>query len=262
MITIHIREPSWSSDDRIVAFTGSADAFRESDGPNSNRQRTSLVWLDAKIPGNNNFIMKGGRKFSNPHFAQNDNRIYLNSSVDGLISVRWDGSDQKKHIQINGITVYGSGYNENHLLADTPSAPKKTPSKASVIIRAPRGEYALAQINNDIYVVTVPLVGADGVKVNVKDAENANFPSMKLTKFGGQFPSWNSNGDIVYWTLGKTLFRYDIKQAIRIQEEKDEEDEDEEDEDEDEDEDEEDEDEKKKMRMRMRMRMIYTKQKS
>ena len=206
------REPAWSIDNRIVAFTGSSDAFRESDGPSSPRQRTSLVWLDAKKQGNSTFIMKGGRKLSNPHFAQNNNRIYLNSSGDGLISIRWDGLDLKKHIQVDGITVYGSGYSDNHLLSDTPSAPKKTPSKASIITRAPKGEYALAQINNDIYIVTVPLVGSEGVKVNVSDAEKANFPSIKLTKFGGQFPNWSSNGDIVYWSLGKTLFRYDIKE--------------------------------------------------
>ncbi|MAD12036.1 MAG: amidohydrolase [Flavobacteriaceae bacterium] len=243
------REPAWSNDNRIVAFSGSADAFRDSDGPSSSRQRTSLVWLDAKQQGTNTFIMKGSMKLSNPHFAQNNNRIFLNSSDDGLISIKWDGLDRKKHIQVDGITVYGSGYNENHLLSDTPSAPKKTPSKASLITRAPKGDYALAQINNDIYIVTVPLVGSDGVKVNVSDAKKANFPSMKLTKFGGQFPNWSSNGDVVYWSLGKTLFRYDIKESIRLHEQEEEEEEEEEDEDEkdekDEDEDEKDEDSKK-----------------
>ena len=127
--------------------------------------------------------------------------------------MRWDGTDQKKHVQVDGITVYGSSYDENHLLADSPTAPKKKPAKANTILRAPKGDYALAQINNDIYVVTIPYVGADGVKINVKDASKAAFPSRKLTKFGGQFPSWALNGKVVYWSLGNTLFRYDINQA-------------------------------------------------
>lgn len=71
----------------------------------------------------------------------------------------------------------------------------------------------MAQINNDIYVVTLPYLGNKGAKINVKDASKAAFPSRKLTKFGGQFPSWDPSGEVVYWTLGKTLFRYDIAKA-------------------------------------------------
>ena len=84
-------------------------------------------------------------------------------------------------------------------------------------MRAPKGTYALAQINNDIYVVTVPYLGAKGAKINVKDASKAAFPSRKLTKFGGQFPSWDPSGQVVYWTLGKTLFRYDITTAEAVE---------------------------------------------
>ena len=94
-----------------------------------------------------------------------------------------------------------------------PQLQPKNQLKQTTILRAPKGDYALAQINNDIYVVTIPYVGAEGAKINVKDASKAAFPSRKLTKFGGQFPSWNSSGNIVYWTLGKTLFRYDIAAA-------------------------------------------------
>ncbi len=176
-----------------------------------------LVWLNASTAGKSTLITKA-LGLSNPHFAQNDNRIYLNSS-DGLISMRWDGTDQKKHVQVDGITVYGSSYDENHLLADSPTAPKKKPSKATTILRAPKGNYALAQINNDLYIVTVPYVGADGVKINVKDAAKASFPSRKLTKFGGQFPSWSADGKVVYWSLGNTLFRYDINRAKAREEE-------------------------------------------
>ena len=212
-------QPAWSNDKRIVVFKGAAQQFKDADGPRAFQQKSSLVWLNTNGPGKSTLITKA-RGLSNPHFAQGDNRIYLNSA-DGLISIRWDGTDQKKHVQVDGITVYGSSYDENHLLADSPTAPKKKPSKASTILRAPKGDYALAQINNDIYVVTVPYVGADGVKINVKDASKAAFPSRKLTKFGGQFPSWGLDGKVVFWSLGKTLFRYDIAQAeIKEEEQK------------------------------------------
>lgn len=204
-------QPVWSNSNRIVVFKGAAQQFKDADGPRAFQQKSSLVWLNAAGLGKSTLISKA-RGLSNPHFAQNNGRIYLNSS-DGLISMRWDGTDQKKHVQVDGITVYGSSYDENHLLADSPTAPKKKPAKANTILRAPKGDYALAQINNDIYLVTIPYVGADGVKINVKDASKAAFPSRKLTKFGGQFPSWALNGKAVYWSLGNTLFRYDINQA-------------------------------------------------
>jgi len=208
-------QPVWSPDNRIVVFKGSAQQFREADGPTAFQQKSDLIWLNGEGAGKSNLITKAAG-YSNPHFAQNDTRIYLNTA-EGLVSIKWDGTDKKQHLQVDGITVYGSSYDENHLLADTPTAPQKKPSKASTLLRAPKGPYALAQINNDLYVVTVPYLGEKGAKINVKVASEAAFPSRKLTKFGGQFPSWDPSGQVVYWTLGKTLFRYDITKAEAVE---------------------------------------------
>jgi Tol biopolymer transport system component len=208
-------QPVWSPDNRIVVFKGSAQQFRDADGPTAFQQKSDLIWLNGEGAGKSNLITKAAG-YSNPHFAQNDKRIYLNTA-EGLVSIKWDGTDKKQHLQVDGITVYGSSYDENHLLADTPTAPQKKPSKASTLLRAPKGPYALAQINNDLYVVTVPYLGEKGAKINVKVASEAAFPSRKLTKFGGQFPSWDPSGRVVYWTLGKTLFRYDITKAEAVE---------------------------------------------
>ena len=208
-------QPVWSPENRIVVFKGSAQQFRDADGPTAFQQKSDLIWLNGEGAGKSNLITKAAG-YSNPHFAQNDKRIYLNTA-EGLVSIKWDGTDKKQHLQVDGITVYGSSYDENHLLADTPTAPQKKPSKASTLLRAPKGPYALAQINNDLYVVTVPYLGEKGAKINVKVASEAAFPSRKLTKFGGQFPSWDPSGRVVYWTLGKTLFRYDITKAEAVE---------------------------------------------
>jgi Tol biopolymer transport system component len=205
------QEPAWSNSNRIVLFKGQKQQFDDADGPYAFRSKADLVWYEPKAKAQEYFIDKADG-YSNAHFAQNDGRIYLNN--DGsLVSIRFDGTDEQKYISVDGITVYGSVYTDNHLLSDEPEAPEKKPSKASTLLRAPKGDYALAKINNDIYIVTVPKVGPEGVKINVKDPKSAAFPSRKLSTMGGEFPSWSSDGSTVFWTLGNTLFTYKIADA-------------------------------------------------
>ena len=44
-------------------------------------------------------------------------------------------------------------------------------------------------------------------------SKNASFPAKKLTKFGGEFASWDSSGDNIYFSLGRYLFNYNIPLA-------------------------------------------------
>ncbi|MDA0844195.1 MAG: amidohydrolase, partial [Bacteroidetes bacterium] len=206
------QDPVWSPKGQLVVFKGQKQQFEDSDGPYAFMSKADLVWFEPKAGGVERFIIKADG-YSSAHFAQNDGRLYLNSGG-ALVSIRLDdGSDLKKYVEVDGITVYGSVYTDSHLLSDAPEAPAQKPSKASELLRAPVGDYALAKINNDIYVVTIPKVGPEGVKINVKDARNAAFPSRKLTTMGGEFPSWGADGNTVYWTLGNTLFTYDIASA-------------------------------------------------
>jgi hypothetical protein len=91
--------------------------------------------------------------------------------------------------------------------------PAQEPSIADVIKIAPEGDKALAQINNEIYVITIPKTGGDTPKVSVAEADKAQFPSRKLTKLGGEFASWSSNAKTVYFTLGNAFFTYNLDSA-------------------------------------------------
>jgi len=101
-------------------------------------------------------------------------------------------------LKITGISVYG-----------TPGR-KSPPSPASYIIKSPVKEEALAVINNDVYVVTIPYSGLKDLSINVSNPKSSSFPARKLTKFGGEFASWGANGDNVYFSLGKSFFNYNI----------------------------------------------------
>lgn len=74
---------------------------------------------------------------------------------------------------------------------------------------SPLGKAAIAQVNNNIYYITIPQAGKL-VEISVADAKSAAFPSKLLTEMGGEFPSWEANGKIVHYSLGAAHFTYDI----------------------------------------------------
>lgn len=210
-------EPAWSGN-KIVFLMGTAHNYKESDGPFAFSSQEDLAWISGD-GGAVNFIAKS-RGRGTPHFTKAGDRIYLYSGQKGLVSIRWDGTDEKAHLKVTGITVYGFTNNENHcMLVETSAEPQREPSNASVILMAPEGDQALAKINNDIYVVTLPKTGGETPKISVADAANASFPARKLTKLGGEFPSWSGNAKTVYFSLGNAFFTYNLDEAKANEEE-------------------------------------------
>ena len=137
----------------------------------------------------------GGRQF--PHFGRDPNRIYASSFADGLVSMRWDGTDVKGHLKVTGSPAPGS----------------TNPPPAGLILMAPQGDQALAQVGNDLYVVTVPLVGGPTPSISVADPATAAMPVRKLTDIGGEFPAWASSGRRVHWSIGNAHVVYDLDRA-------------------------------------------------
>ncbi|WP_020571677.1 amidohydrolase family protein [Neolewinella persica] len=207
-------EPAWNSaGDRIVYGRGTKQAYQDGDGPQTFGTQDELRWISAS-GGAENLIEKGKRR-GTPHFVKNKkDRIFLYGS-EGLVSIRWDGTDEKSLIKITGITTYGSIHDivDHHSLPETASEPTKKPSTANVVLMAPEGNRAIAKINNEIYAVTIPYLGGETFTINVADTDKAAFPARKLTKMGGEFPQWSSDAKKVYWSLGNAFFSYDLADA-------------------------------------------------
>ena len=206
-------EPVWSyQGNKIVFFRGATQTFKDADSPFFQGAQEDLIWISSD-GGPLNFIAKAKGR-SNPHFTKSEDRIYLYHGQKGLLSIRWDGTDEKAHLRVTGITVYGSVLMaDNCMLNESEMEPAQEPSIADVIKIAPEGDKALAQINNEIYVITIPKTGGDTPKVSVAEADKAQFPSRKLTKLGGEFASWSSNAKTVYFTLGNAFFTYNLDSA-------------------------------------------------
>ncbi|MEO5510062.1 MAG: amidohydrolase family protein [Longimicrobiales bacterium] len=190
------QEPVWSpAGDRIVAVRGSAQAFRESTGTIAPGVATDLIWIPSAGGAATMVAPMDGRDY--PHFTTDAKRIFMYSFTKGLVSIRWDGSDEKAHVKIVGTTRPG---------ATAPSTP-------DFIMMAPAGDRALALLNSELYVATVPYVGGAVQSISVASPENAAFPARKLTVIGGQFPAWEKDGKKVHWSIGNAHFVYDLDRA-------------------------------------------------
>lgn len=209
--------PEWSYNTNRIAFhRGSAQSFKDLLGLFSRRNREDLVWISSD-GGPINFIDKSKDR-QMPHFTKGDDRIYLSSEDKGLVSIRWDGTDEKEHIKLKGIVTYGSqDVLDNHsFLHDNPEADEDKSSKPSLIRIAPDGEAVLAKINNDIYTALIPRYGKTPT-VSLAKAEEAAFPAIKLTTMGGEFPTWSHDSKNVHWSLGSTHFKYEVAAGKKFQ---------------------------------------------
>jgi Tol biopolymer transport system component len=189
-------QPVWSPDGtRVLAIRGPRLAYEEALTQGVPRGSGDLVWVPAG--GGPATLVTEVSGFSRPHFTEESDRIYGYQGGTGLVSMRWDGTDRKEHVQVRGESA-----------GDGPGTP------AGLIMMAPRGDQALALVGNQLYAVTVPRgLGADAPTISVANPGSASFPASQLTDIGAQFPAWGPDGQTVHWALGNAHFEYDLETA-------------------------------------------------
>ncbi len=189
------QEPAWSPDgSRIVVVRGPAEPRRIEGGPEAPGTAIDLVSIPATGGAATLIAPTFGRGW--PHFTRDTGRIFL-SSDSGLVSLRWDGTDLKRHLAVTGP-----------LLLD-----QDKPSPADRIVMAPSGDQAMIQSGYDVYLVTVPTVGGEVPRVSLQDPNAASVPVLRLTEIGGEFSAWSADARTVYWGLGGAVFAVDVAAA-------------------------------------------------
>lgn len=187
--------PVFSLDGKtIVALRGSAiERLRtqgEFGGPSV---PMDLVSLSAN--GSETSLIMPSRGLGKPFFTDDPNRVYLNgfsySGVgrgNGVISIRLDGTDRREHLTVKGKGYYGS----------------EKPVNARDIQLSPNNQWALAGVNNQLYILPVPTVGG---KAPVVDVNKPTIPVRKLTDVGADYFNWANNGKTITWAVGSTFYR-------------------------------------------------------
>jgi len=199
-IAANYEQLAWSPDgERIVAIRSAARDLQEAIDMGGTGFGAEFVWVPAQ-GGEVRVIAPSAGRIA-PHFTRDAGRIYAYSVADGLVSFRWDGTDDKAHLKVTGATTPGA----------------RQPIQASLILMSPEGDRALAQVVNDLYVVTVPWVGGETPTISVANPENAAFPARKVTEVGGQFPAWSADGRKVHWSIGNAHVVYDLDRAEAVE---------------------------------------------
>ena len=191
----YYRDVAWSPDgQRIIAVRAPRQAhveqFDEWDHKSSN---LDLIWLSSD--GGEIHLILPARGAASPHFGPEKDRIYVYSE-NGLMSLRYDGTDRRTIVKVVGKTWFPQ-----------PDKPDGTP--ADDVRISPDGQWALAQVSNQVYLFAVPRFGGDGPTV---DVSKAPVPMRKITEVGGDYMGWADNGKTVVWAEGSTFFRLPLNQ--------------------------------------------------
>jgi Tol biopolymer transport system component len=240
--------PAWSPEGRRVVATraaarelqeGAAESFWGASGG-------QFVWVPADGGSVTVIAPTAGRDVA--HFRLDEpDRIYASSFMEGLVSFRWDGTDVKQHIRLFGQPSMATSPHGDELQflprrvfpqraphafwgddtgghtavlaghlghgTDAQLEPALPGPPAGLIMIAPTGGYALAQVGMDIYTVAIPTLGGPTPTLSVANPQAAPVPMRKLTDIGGEFPSWTHDGQRIHYAMGNALVTYDVARA-------------------------------------------------
>lgn len=130
-----------------------------------------------------------------PHFGPDRSRIYVWQGSEGLVSMRFDGTDRRTVVLVTGITPTG---------ATSPSTPDE-------VVISPDGGRAIVRASRNVFLITVPPVGGTPPTVSIAGASTV--PTRRLTRVGGDFVGWSTDGRTAHYSIGKSLFRWDVALA-------------------------------------------------
>src|SRR5437899_1230955 len=192
--------PAWSPDGtKLVLLRGNAYDRENSTFDGGQTANADLVWVPAD-GGDANLILPA-RGAGGPHFTHEKDRIYV-YTPQGLVSLRYDGTDRRTHIQVKGQGLYFA----------------EEPVSANDVRVSPDGNWVLAHIMNQLYVMAMPQVGGEAPTV---DVSKPAVPSKRLTDIGADYFGWADDGKTVTWAVGSSFFRQPLS-AITFEPPKDE----------------------------------------
>ncbi len=190
---------------RLVAVRGSKmHRMRtlEDFGNHSGAAELEYVWLPAAggEPTPITWVGRGATQEGRnaPHFGPDSTRIYVWAGSEGLLSMRYDGTDIKTVVKVTAPSLPRPGGGGG-------------PGTPDEVVLSPDGKRAIVRANRNVYLIAVPPVGGEAPTVSV--ASSSSVPTRRLTRVGGDFVGWSQGGDVAHYSIGRSYFAYDVAAA-------------------------------------------------
>lgn len=180
----------------ILLDTPPPDEAHEDDGEIGGVSPPSTLeirWMPAA--GGPSTLVASAQSGRRLQFARQDSsRVYL-TTPRGLTSVTLDGYDRRTHLRVTGV------------------GPGNNPPTADDIRLSPDGARAFVSLQNKHYLVTVPRVGRDTVEVRLNGRDEPPAPVKRMSREGGDYLEWTSDGTALTWAWGAQFFRQTLDAA-------------------------------------------------
>jgi len=137
-----------------------------------------------------------------PHVGPDPDRVYVWAGADGLVSMRYDGTDIKPIVKVTAPSIPGA--------SGTPGPPPRPDE----VILSPDGRRALVRAARNVFMITVPPVGGAAPTVSV--SASSSVPTWRLTKVGGDFIGWTSDSKAAFFSIGRSFFLHDIAMQTEV----------------------------------------------
>ena len=175
-------QPVWTPDgQRIVALRSSIQSQIQAEFASA---LYDVIWVPAT--GGDPTLITPARGARRPHFVSTEpDRVYLYSAK-GLSSIRFDGSDPRLIMKINGVQ---RGIE---------------PSPAQDARLSPDGRHVAALAGHQIYLFPRPEPGTANLAI---DLMKPPVPVKKITTIGADSLAWSPDSKSVVWSAGPSYFR-------------------------------------------------------
>ncbi|HTI65778.1 MAG TPA: amidohydrolase family protein [Gemmatimonadaceae bacterium] len=192
--------PAYSLDGRrIVVGRGPRDMrkdLREDERPPAPAVGVELVWLPST--GGAETLVSPISSFGRPHFVKTDTANIYFSEGSSLVSMRWDGTNQKTILRTGG----GGG---------------RGGRGGGAMTMAPDGSKVLLQLSGQtgskVFVIEeVPRTG-NPPTINATNPGQSEVPVRRVSNIGGEFATWSADSRTIDYALGHSLFTYDLAAA-------------------------------------------------
>ena len=199
-------DPIWSRDGGSVLALR-ASGYERSVIPSDFGQGVGTDLVQVEVRSGKARLLAHAPNLYEPQHGPEPDRIYLYESSglfsgdsSGLVSMRYDGTDRRKHLSLSGPGIYNS---RNGL-------------PASLMKISADGQYVLAKQANQLYVLK--LLSTRGATIKTK-VSSCSLPCERLTDVGVDEFGFDTENQEVFWTIGHSVFRRQLDSIFELQKE-------------------------------------------